>query len=114
MDFTSIIELILLLAQEAIVLLILALLGFAISYVRRKISDANIETVKNIVRDAVLFAQKLYGHLECEKRFEEAMKVIVKELNSRGIKISEERLKLFIESILAELKKEYGEMWYKL
>ena len=90
---------------------LVALLGMAWSYVSKWLEN---KVVREIVADGVRYAQKVYGHLGGHEKYDYALAKIIVELEARGIKIDADRLKMFIESILVELKKEFDELWYKL
>lgn len=86
-------------------------IGFVIVYVRSKTTEEQRKIIEGIVKDGVLFAQQVYGHLEGTERYNEAVAQIVLVLNEKGLKLTDAELKLKIEATLKKLKIEFGEKW---
>ena len=86
-------------------------IGFVIAYVRSKTTEEQRKIIEGIVKDGVLFAQQVYGHLEGAERYNEAVAQIVLVLNEKGLKLTDAELKLKIEATLKKLKAEFGEQW---
>ena len=103
------------LALEAIGYAIYLLLSFilyhVVKYLRKKIDEQHEEVLRIIIEDGILFAQQVFGHLQGEERYEEALEYISEKLKEKNIKISSKDLKVMIESVLKQLKKEFGDSW---
>jgi hypothetical protein len=70
--------------------------------------------VRNIVADGIRYAQKVYGHLDGDSRYDNALEKIVIRLQRWKIHLTADELKMLIESILTELQIAYGEKWWEL
>ena len=104
-------ELILEVAGKIIGIALIFVLTWAWKHVRDYLQNA---VIRDIVADGILFAQRVYGHLSGPERYDKALEQISNELAARGIEISKERLKLFIESILTLLQNQFGPEWWLL
>ncbi len=104
-------ELILMVLQEVLVLAATVAIGFLIAWLRRKTNAEQLKLIESIVVDGVLFAQQVYGHLDGEKKYEQAQTRILEMLKSKNITLKEEEVKVFIESTIKRLKKEFQEQW---
>ncbi len=103
-------EVLISLVSELLIAVVVVLIGIGLSWYKSNIKDEN---TRRIIADGILFAQQVFGHLDGGVRFKEAKTWITKTLQSQGIKIDDEKLKVLIEATLKELKIEYGENWYK-
>lgn len=99
------------LMSELFLLAATVAIGFIIAYVKSKTNEQQQQIIGDIIRDGVLFAQQMYGHLEGTERYNEAVKQITEVLNEKGLKITDAQLKLQVESTLKKLKAQFGEKW---
>ena len=86
---------------------------FVIQLIRKKLRDEDLKIVRAIVEDGVLFVQQAYKHLKGEEKYKLAVASITAVLKERGVKISEDELKILIESTLKRLKAHWGDLWDK-
>ena len=106
-------EIMLNLVSEILYLILTIAVFFTIRYIRRRTSDEEMEAVRAIVEDGVLFVQQAYRHLDGEDKYNMAVLSITSILKQKGIKIKDDELKMLIESILKRLKGEWGDLWDK-
>lgn len=104
-------EIVLELISEIAVPVVVVLVGIGISWYRENVKD---EKIRGIIADGVLFAQQVFGHLEGKQRFKYAKDKAIQRLENKGFKVSEEDINTLIESVLKELKSEYGDNWYDI
>ena len=104
-------ELLLPIISDLIIIIVLTIAGFGIKLFR----EWKVEQwIKEMVIDAVLFAQEKYWDLSGEEKFEKAKELLLAELKSRGFKISEEWLEALIDRMVMELRALFGdEDWYR-
>ena len=88
-------------------------IGFIIAWIKRKTTVEQQKLIELIVRDGVLYAQQVFGHLDGPERLEIAMDQILSLLAERGINLDKEQVRVIVESTVKRLKKEFGEEWYK-
>ncbi len=99
---------------EAILRVLIAVgIIFVVRWLRARLTDSEMELVKEIVMDGVLYAQQVWGHLDSTERYPKALASIAEELTARGIKIDEARLEMFIESAVKMAKADLAEHWEK-
>lgn len=98
-------------AAKTLTAIALLLAAFIWGFVKEWLKDT---TVRKVIADGVRYAQKVYGHLDGDTRYDNALTKIVLRLNRWKIYLSEEELEMLIESILVELQKEYGVQWWEL
>lgn len=99
-------------ALTQIFLLVATLAAGAIfAWVRKRTSSEQQSLIEKVVREGILYAQETYGDLTGQERFQKALEAITASMNERGMKVTEEQLLILIQSILKELKKEFGDAW---
>lgn len=86
-------------------------IAYFVRWAQWRFSDDELQIIKDIVFDGVLYSQQVWGHLGGKERYDFAMAKISEELRSRGINISPERLDLFIESAVKFAKHNLVEQW---
>ena len=84
---------------------------YLIRFLGRRFNEDEMALIKSITLDGVIFAQQVWGHVGGDQRYLKAIEKITDELNKRGINVSDERLEMFIESAVKQLKAEFGEHW---
>jgi hypothetical protein len=91
---------------EIVTAMLLALLGFVGAKVRVIL---NTKIKRDIVEDTVKYVEQVARTLglTSEQKFELARKEIIKLLGSVGLKISEEELKILIESMVIKFFENY-------
>lgn len=97
--------------NELLQLIIIIAVGFLVAFIRQRISREQAIALEVIVADGVLFAQQVFGHLDGKERYHQATAKITDLLKEKGIKISEDQLRILIEATVKTLKKEFGEQW---
>ncbi len=105
-------EIVFQLLTEILKLIAIAAGYFLIGFLMQHLSEQRFKIVRAIVRDGVLFAQQVYGHLDGEVRYEKALERISAALADYGITVNEEQLDAMIEAMVKALKKEFGDDWY--
>ena len=97
---------------EAVMRILIAVgVIFVIRWLSARFTEDEMNLIKEIVMDGVMYAQQVWGHLDGPERYPRALEKISEELKKRGINVSDERLKMFIESAVKMLKAELGENW---
>lgn len=86
-------------------------LGIAINWMRKNTTVKQRQLVESIVREGIQYAQETYGALPGEARFDKAAQAIVLEFEKFGIDMTKEQLKIHIQAVLKQLKKEFGDKW---
>jgi hypothetical protein len=86
-------------------------ISFVIVYVKKRTTSEQRRIIEIIVTEGVLFAQQMYGHLQGQERYNKAIEMITLVLREKGLKTTEQELKLMIEATLKRLKAEFGAQW---
>lgn len=107
----SVVPIILELVSAVLVLVITGAVGALIRFVRSKTTEKQQEIIREAVRAGVLFAQQVIPEEGALIKFEKAKERAVNILVKSGIKITETQIDTLIESVLKELKKEFGDTW---
>lgn len=106
-----------------IILNIAEIVGLVLSYyiimfLKKKIGienlkkiDTELQTNQELAKLAVLFVQKNFENADNQTKFREAFIALSEMLNKKGINISDNEIKVLIESALKVLKKEFGDTW---
>ena len=96
---------------KILIAIALALAALVWDFVKKWLTDT---VVRKIVADGIRYAQKVYGHLDGDTRYDNALEKIVLRLQRWKIHLTADELKMLIESILTELQIAYGEKWWEL
>lgn len=113
MDWSVLLPSFFALVQDVFQLLLVVGIGFLINFIRLKISEEKLTLIEKIITEGVKFAQQVYKDAGGEEKYEKAVEQITTVLNSKGLKINEVELKMLIESVLKQMKKEFGDQWYE-
>jgi len=79
------------------------LVGFAISFITLKIKNyldnkMKNETIKVIINNTVKCVEQVYKDIHGKEKLEKAKELVLKQLNNKGIKITNEEIEILIES----------------
>ncbi len=99
------------LINDAVQLSIIVGVGYVIAYLRKRIADEKLVVVKNIAKDAVIFTQQVFGHLDGKAKLRVAVERVSALLAERGIKAAPQEIEMFIESAVKTAKKEFADQW---
>jgi hypothetical protein len=91
--------------------LVSLLFGFGIAYLKAKLANERLITVKSLALDAVKYAQATNSSFSGIIRWGVASDWLERQVNKRGIKANQEELNGLIESALKELKIIAGDKW---
>lgn len=90
-----------------VIVVITALVGWitqkVTSYLKQKGVIAKLEANKELVRIVVNAIEQTYQHLNGEEKFKVAKIELVKLMNEKKIKISEQEVDILIESVVKEM-----------
>jgi|ADurb_Total_1013_FD_contig_21_1528030_length_484_multi_6_in_0_out_0_1 hypothetical protein len=75
--------------------------------------EAELLDKESLASRTVLFIQQVFSDLADEEKFDIALEGLANRLDEYGFDYSPEELKTLIESVLFELKTEFGEQWKK-
>lgn len=95
--------------------LVITVVVIIVGFVLKKWQSLNVDYwVKELVVDAVLFVQEKYWEQSGEEKFEIAKQWLVDKLNEKGIKVDIKWLEGLINSVVKQLRAEFGEEdWYR-
>lgn len=103
---------------NVLVLLITILAGVVIRFMVEKLgteklrrTQAQWESMEDLTAVAIKYAEQAWREYGGEKKKEQALAFLARELSRRGIKASEETLSDLIEAIFREIKDALGEEW---
>ena len=94
--------------RDVVIVIVLAVAGFAVKFWR----NLQLESwIKELVVDAVLYAQEKYWDHTGSEKFTQAKMWILERLNSRGIDVDMEWLDGLIDAVVKQLRAEFGDDW---
>ena len=94
--------------RDVVIVIVLAVAGFAVKFWRNLQLEA---WIKELVVDAVLFAQEKFWDHTGEQKFTQAKIWILERLNSKGIDVDMEWLDGLIDAVVKQLRAEFGDDW---
>lgn len=84
---------------------LVAVVTYILSSLGKKVKELlDDKKIREFVEDTVRYVNQAYETLENETKFEEAHKQILDYLNDEGLKITEAKLRVLIESAVNKLK----------
>lgn len=84
--------------------------AFATKWLKQKGIIAQLEAKKNIVSILVNAGEQIFTELKGQEKFEAVKKNIVRELNAKKIKFTNEELEHLIESVVKEMNQAYKDI----
>ncbi len=111
----DILEMVLPIVKDLVIIIVVTIVIPAIGAAIKWWKELTIEDwIKDLVIDGVIFVQERYWDLSGERKFVEAKLWILNKLNEKGITVDDEWLEGLIDSIVNQLRAEYGaEDWYR-
>lgn len=108
------------LAGNLLAILIPALVGLAVEYLRRKLGTEKMKRIQEelaakqaLAMLAVCFVEQVYTDLHGEEKYKAAARWLAEQVQKRGLKLTNTEIEGLIESALRELKDAFGNEWAK-
>ncbi len=101
-----------------IYLLVSLAIYYTINFLKKKVDEQKLkldeytqEKIRMIITDGIRYAQQVYRNSSGEKRLEEALNYVYEKLEKMGLDIPDNSIRIILESILKDLKRQFGEDW---
>ena len=88
-------------------------MGIAIKWIKSNTTLKQRDLIESISYEVVKYAQETFGHLPGTERYDEAARALSTRLKDFGITISAEEIQVHINAAVKELRKEFGDEWYR-